>query len=392
MTNLEGIPLGNGTWGWCVDLLEEQWAPVLGLQHPADVAALIGAGGLTHATIDGDWPCTTWTPQADTHNPVDQPVARGHWAYLMPADRDRAIYIFGGTRAVQYARFPTAAQIYHVRWSVEQHRAQGQQVVDSTEGINLVWVDNANDDIPPHPSQYRPDGDDDDDEDDEDDDDNPPPSNRRGTDPHTRLTHQPRNRGENNQTGTPGKSLYQTRMIGDVQYTVDRSRAHANNEQPHKGWVCQKNGTWKKYKNYGDIDWTEPDSVEKLNKWREQTYKRHDWPDKRPDDRPNYTQEERKWLFDQIKAAGGGRPSQGIAQLTADFNARFPNDDPRAEPGITGVVDRLIKEYKKHGGQQKPHVPRGKGGRKSSTQTELKTEDSDDSEAEETKEFDDDDE
>ena len=99
-------------------------------------------------------------------------------------------------------------------------------------------------------------------------------------DRHTGLSHQPLNRGENNQTGQRGKRIYQTRLINGKKYTVDRSRAWPRSAkwnliEHHKEWYVDRTGAWRRYEKHAEIDWDDKDLVEALNKWREQVYDRH---------------------------------------------------------------------------------------------------------------------
>jgi hypothetical protein len=102
------------------------------------------------------------------------------------------------------------------------------------------------------------------------------------TDPDTGFQHQPRNRGENDQTGVVGERMYQTVKLDDGNlYTVDRSRAHANNVQPWKSWAVKKSGVWFQWASYSTLEWTDRAALVKMNNWREQAFARAEFPKKR---------------------------------------------------------------------------------------------------------------
>jgi hypothetical protein len=177
-------------------------------------------------------------------------------------------------------------------------------------------------------------------------------------DPDSVLQHQPKNRGENDQTGVRGERRYQTIEIVENVYTVDRSRAHANIIQDWKSWSVRKHGGWIQWKSYASLDWTNQNEVEKMNKWRDQSLTRAGFPRKRKEERVDYTADEKDWLFERVKAAGGNRPNISMLDLTRQFNKRFGNT--REEMGIQSVFDRLRVEYGRYNGQQKPTRGRGR--------------------------------
>ena len=99
------------------------------------------------------------------------------------------------------------------------------------------------------------------------------------TDPDTGFQHQPKNRGENDQTGVVGERSYQTVKLDNGKlYTVDRSRIHVHKVQPWKSWTVKKNGVWFQWVSYPTLDWTDRGAIAKMNNWREAALTRADFP------------------------------------------------------------------------------------------------------------------
>jgi len=183
-------------------------------------------------------------------------------------------------------------------------------------------------------------------------------------DPNSKLPHDPKNRGENDQTGDMN-AKYHTRLIGDKIFTIDRSRAHVTIKQPHKSWIVTKEGRWRQYLHYHNLDWNDKTSVENMNTWRDQELGRNQWPHKRRETdgvtRRPYQQEERQWLFDKL--VNGGNQKYSVSQVTREYNQRFNQE--RKEPGITAMLHRLKEEWKKHGGRMKPETPQSQAAQRS---------------------------
>ena len=172
------------------------------------------------------------------------------------------------------------------------------------------------------------------------------------------LRHQPQNRGENDQTGVAGERRYQTLRIHSEVYTVDRSQAHANNIQAWKSWSVRRPGGWIQWTHYASLDWTNQSEVDKMNKWRYQSLTRVGFPQMRKKKRVDYSADEKDWLFEHVKAAGGERPNIAMLELTRQFNERF--SDNRQELGIQSAVGRLRGEYARCNGQRRPTRERGR--------------------------------
>lgn len=353
--DIDQLPHGLGEFEWLDDNVDQLRARALGYDSPVDVVMARENGALTVGIPARDRPQVVYLPDRRYFNPREQPAGAGRWEYFTTGEggsRDLAIADFGGQDDVGGNPEPSAADIWALRQRNYRRIANGDLDEDFTDTIDLVWIPGFNPTMPvialPSPN---------DDQSPLSDSETVPTVDSDVIDPKSGLRHDPLNRGENDQTGTYGARRYQSRLINGSQYTVDRSRAHAGDVQPHKGWIVKADGTWAQWRNYGTLDWNNKIRVEKLNKWREQTYKRHDWDKKREINRPNYTEEEKDYLFDKIKAATrpgeqAKRPDGKIAALVKEFNRRFNAD--RDPTGITGVLDRLRHEYDDYGGHRKP--------------------------------------
>lgn len=167
------------------------------------------------------------------------------------------------------------------------------------------------------------------------------------------LAHDPENRGENDQTGELEEYRYSTISLNSKSYTIDRSRAHADQVQEWKSWAVSTKGKWYQWKRYSALDWTNASEVEKMNKWRHQALKRAGFmPPRSNRPRWDYAPEERDWVFQYVKAAEGGELATSIEELTRQFNLQF--GDTRDVIGIQSLVSRLRKEYAIYDGEQKP--------------------------------------
>ena len=177
------------------------------------------------------------------------------------------------------------------------------------------------------------------------------------TDQNSGLLHEPTNRGENDQTGEVGERKYQSIKINGETYTVDRSRAHANNVESRKSWASRSDGTWFQWQKYAVLDWTDKDEVEKMNKWRAQALARAGFPLQRQPSL-DYTSEEKDWLFEHVKAAQGARPETSWDELTRQFNQHFGTSRNRV--ALQAAIDRLRAEYRDNKGERKPQSGRGR--------------------------------
>jgi hypothetical protein len=334
----EGPLRGLGRLEWLNAARDQAIARNLGYETPERVLEARRNGDLTNVPTNNR-PITVWWPETRYLNPQTQPEGTGHWEYITDESEREAHTNFGGQDDFPDIPNPTATDIWRLRSRLLRN---GEE--DRTAGVDLVWC----------PTGDPPSRD-------------PTSSESEEIDPDvvdtkSGLRHQPRNREENIQTGVEGERKYQTIIINGKLYTVDRSRAHANKIQEWKSWAVTKKGVWYQWKGYSTIDWSTPGSVEKLNKWREQALGRAGFPRKREDDRPPYTEAERRWLFEYVKKFKGGRPDISMAELSRRFNQHF-GEPHRDTLGIQSVYDRLRKEYEKYG-TLKP--TRGKTGRRPS--------------------------
>jgi hypothetical protein len=151
------------------------------------------------------------------------------------------------------------------------------------------------------------------------------------------------------QTGDPIRAVYETAWAGGRWNTVDRSRVWLGKEEPHKLWSFSARG-FVKWKHADDMDWDDPEWVNRLNKHREQTHQRAKvWAKRRENKREDYNQEENEYIWDLVAAADGNRPAMSVPNITRDFNRRFGSHVMRNETGIQSLIDRLRKMHKEHG-------------------------------------------
>lgn len=355
--NLPQIPNGQGTWRWLQPDVDQRLAEALGLHDEFEVTQARQAGQLRVGAGPNAAPTVVYTPNRRHFNPLVQPAGNGEWQYLTDqgdgSTQALAWLNFGGQDYFPTNNQPTAGDMWNLRQAFRARIAAGEAVEDITADIHLVWVPEDEEEeagtrassLSPVPTDVN---------DSSGDEGTPVDPDK---DPNTGLTHDPLNGGRNNQTGEEGQTFYQSRIILGQQQTIDRSRAHAGNREPHKSWTATKKGTWVQWKSYSTLDWNDKDSVERMNKWREQAATRNDWPKKRETPRQDYSQAEREWLFSFVKQAKGERPKNPIDDIVRQFNERF--NQKRDSNGILGVIDRLRKEFKKYNGKMKSHQKRG---------------------------------
>lgn len=355
-------PNGIGRWEWLNRHIDAEIAVQYGINTPEDVMRARENGVLTNVPY-AHRPLTVWRPHLPFLNPDAQPAGQGRWEYTTTPSRDLAYTNLGGQEGFEDIPYPTAAQVFDRRRQIRDEIARGDRGTDTdnTANVDLVWVPTtppANIIIQPPQEPTLPDED--------------------GLiDPVTGLAHQPKNDGKCDQTGEEGQRAWQTIKINGRIFTLDRSRAHADRIQEWKSWSLTPKGFWVQWNKYKTLDWTNPDEVEKMNKWREQSSRRVGFYAKRKDNRPGYTQPERAWLFEFVKAAEGDRPSTPIADIMRRFNQRFERQ--RKEVAIQSVIDRLRKEYKENNGSQRPKQDRR---RRSSTKPNREVSDDEKSDME----------
>jgi hypothetical protein len=358
LIDLDQVPNGLGEFRW-VDGQNMAVVRTLGYEESCAGAhsfVIAREGGAFRGMPARNLPRTVFYPDRRYLNPAQQPEGPGHWEYLTTGrdgTSERLAWTnFGGNEAEGLADVPepTAADIWTVRQRVE---SEGRE--DITRDIDIVWVPDA-------PSQSASAGGSDRQESSENSSDSEvEPSQRSDSpadpsvDPETNETHDPTNAGDNDQTSSTVPN-YRTKRVNGRTVTIDRARAHAGTVEPHKTWVFGKNNKWRQYPQAASLDWNNSRAVEKLNKWRDLALFRG-WERVRKDDRPDYTDEERTFLFDLVKDAGGRRPETSISHIAQQFNKKFNQE--RLQSGISNVIGRLVKEYAKYNGQQKPRSRRG---------------------------------
>lgn len=358
-------PNGVGQWEWLNRDVDAEIALQYGINTPEGVMRARENGVLTNVRYIHR-PLTVWRPHLPFLNPRAQPEGQGSWQYTTTPSRDLAYTNLGGQEGFENVSHLTAAQVFNYRRQIRDEIARGDRAADadSTNGIDIVWVATT----PPaniivqRPQEVTT------------------PDEETLIDPVTGLAHQPKNDGRCDQTGEEGDRCWQTIKIKGKIFTLDRSRAHADKIEEWKSWCISPKGVWYQWKKYKTLDWSDANEVEKMNKWREQASKRVGFYPKRVIKRPDYSQPERDWLFEFVKAAKGDRPSTPMADIVRQFNERFGPERSRDDIGIQSVIDRLRREYKENKGNQKPNHGRG---RKSSTAPNPELSDDEKSDVEE---------
>lgn len=326
------------------------------------------AGELAVGTGPNAGPIVVFWPNEALRNPREQPEGPGAWRFLTTdgdgSNRGFAAINFGGSHGLP--TYPTASQIRRLgQLFIEDGRE------DLTDMIDIVWVPGAQDADPGSdpvldgtieaadeqaiatpPKKKRkarrtsasvPNVS------------SPPESDVAGDDT-TRLHphHDPTNNNHrpgsmHDQTGDPGRAVYETAWSGGRYNTVDRSRVWLGQVEPHKFWSFSARG-WAKWKHWERMDWNDPAWISSLNKHREQTRQRAKiWGKKRDTPREDYTNAENQYVWDIVAEADGNRPSRPIRDIVREFNARFGSHALRNETGIGSLIDRLRKMYKEHG-------------------------------------------
>ena len=360
--DLDQLAWGPGQYRWLNPAVDGLLAAAINLTTPAQAVEAIQNGVITGSLPTWMRPRTVYTPDPANFNPRRQTTRYGRWEYFTTlgdgSSRELARVNLGGQEPwfVDTA-MPSAAQVAYLRSMY--HR--GFLKEDCTAGIDIVWIPS---DTPMRGNDWNWSDDDldsndggDNDSSDGDDPDHPDDmdadqdQDQQNIDPDSGLTHSPSNDGgQHDQTAARGAGQhYQTRMINGRKFTLDRAPAHQNVIESHKTWAVDNQGRWRQYKNHATLDWTKDADVQRLNKWRDQQCDRHGWPKKRKDIRPDYTGEQKKWVFDRVAADGGEKkPAMRMDDLAAEFNRRFSTE--RNVPGITALFSRMAKKYKASGG------------------------------------------
>lgn len=353
--NPSQIPPIPGEWRW-LEAADAYRAFDQGYNTPIDVTRARAEGHLGHG-FGPDNPSVRFTPDARLFNPEEQPDIEGHWEFFTTGDGSAQTWAWtqvGGQDAYGFLNvpYPTAEQV----WDLRQRLIREGESLDVLDGIDLVWVPHA--DIPPVPreasatssapasptqSAVQPGGDDHSEVDPKDIE-----NALRDEDP-PHLWHDLTNGGENDQTGHPERRWYRTVMIKGKKYTLDVGPAIRDSPEPHKFYVPNEKGVWRKYLRADNMDWSLKDHIEHLNSWRDQNMARGPWPPKRKP-RPDYTPEQKRWLFEYVKANGGKAPgSKALEDLAAEFNRRWSQDRNRS--AMPSICARLANIYKENDGK-----------------------------------------
>ena len=348
-------PQGLGNWQWLEPGVDDVASDTLGFASP-DVLALARQNGMLAVGRAPDaGPVAVWLPDLRYLNPEVQPDVPGIWRYFTtgPASsQDLAYTNFGGQDGFGFATntTPSAEDIFRLRRSYADRGSE-----DYTADIDLVFVPDAASEqagdsvarefaetgVPGElPAPHTPDM----------PSDSPIHSASDTTTPSS-DTHDPKNRGENDQTGD-NKAEYCTLTIDSKQGTLDRSYLRLNCRQNHKLWVHTKDGSWKQWAHAGTMNWTDSSSNKRVNRWRDQMLRRNGWPAKRTEMRKEYTLAERQFVFDYAKQSKQGNLKDSIAAIASNFHKKF--GETRDVLGIAALLERLKKEYDLYNGQMKP--------------------------------------
>lgn len=352
MHNPQELPAADGSWHWLEEVDRER-ANALGYHDPVEITM---ARSRREFDVGIDTSNVVFMPDSVYLNPDTQPEGEGSWAFLTVGEgsaRELAWLQLGGQEHFGFGgvQYPSAGQVWTLR---QQMIAEGRDL-GALDGIDLVWIAAS----PPSPTLPSTD---------------PSPSTSSNVpsqspanggdidedvfDPKTHLRHDPLNRGENDQTAAEDTRRYRTMVIDGKQYTCDVSAAVAKRPEPHKMWITNKKGRWTKWLHGDEMDWSDPRWITKLNSWRDQTFKRNDWPSKRPHERPSYSLDQRRWLFDAISTNEGKPPgTEALRQLAEDFNKRWEAN--RTQAAISALCARLAEMHRENGGEFVPKKGRG---------------------------------
>jgi hypothetical protein len=328
-----------------------------GYATPHDVSMARRRGDLAVGTGINAGPIVVFWPNSETLNPAEDPQGPGAWRFLTSdgetSNAGLAAIQFGGSRGLP--AYPSAR---HIRQLGQFFIQEG--VTNLAAQIDLVWVPGAEDvedevDLTLDNADLQEDEEEEEEEEEEELVESPasdarpaqasPRHNPEG------LLVDPTNNdgvrgGEHDQTGQRADYQTMARHGGRV-VTIDRSRAWFDHPEPHKLW-CYSHRGWRKWIHWASMDWKSKAQVNKLNKYREQTHKRAEWPRLREVKREDYSLAERQFIMDAIKAADGERSKIDMAKLTPEFYLHFPHR-ARNETGLQSLVDRIRKELKNHG-------------------------------------------
>lgn len=354
ITSLTSVPRGEGEYSW-LEEADRDHALALGYGGPEGnpspkemiVARENGAFATGMSTFQT--PVVVFKPDSKHFNPPEQPEGPGNWVYFNKESQSLAQLLFArkaefGLAAV---RNVTAEQVWRIR-----DEYISKLVFDNpTAEVDIVW-------IPADSSAAGPEALEREDIEEED-----TAASRNvlpvqpleadlgfGIDEVSGLAHDPA-AASYNRTAVSGEvPLYQTRMIKNEKYTIDRATAKANNiPQEAKLWVPDKGGRWNPYPQKHLIDWSDKKSVDGLNKWRDQACHRNGWPGRTGKSFVKYTKDEKKYIQQQVEAVNGDSSKLSISDVTTAFNKRFNNarNVRREEGGIRQQIHLLAKEYKK---------------------------------------------
>ncbi|KAK3678687.1 hypothetical protein LTR78_001140 [Recurvomyces mirabilis] len=344
MPNPGEVPWGSGHWEW-LEPHDGVVAAEMGYSSHQQVERTRQAGRLPNntnrATPADVGPNTVWVPVRDAWNPSRPSTRHGFYAFVAHGDRALARINLGGQDAYGLGdrADPTADEVFAVRRRQQGRMAADEDVLDPTDGIDLVWVPEGT-----PPAAAGSDGE-------------PVVGIGNGqVDKETKLTHEPTNGeagGEHDQTGDE-TAHYQSRLFDGRQVTVDRSVARLGQPEAHKRFIVSKRGKFAQWLGYAKMSWESKEDLNKLNKWREMTSERNFWPNKRKKAYIDYTNPQKKYLFDMlVKADGRRRLLGGAAEALKDFNDKFPNAQ-RSQTSVDAQLARMAEMWRDFNGVFQP--------------------------------------
>lgn len=327
-------------------------------------------------------PCIVFKPRQDLLNPHVQPAGDGTWQFLSDDDRATAALNLGGQQGYGFPDepHPNADAVWMLREKYAGRYDEGGTRIDPTESLDLVWqyknpADVTDEEVAKTQADqgksFREDI-------------------GHGFDTHTGLAHDPTNGGGYDQTAlNPESACYQTRLFetanGKLKITLDRASINKPKDrkapcipEPNKLWSWD-GSKWLKWTHFAKLEngdgWPR-DIVAKLDKWRDQSCNRANWPKKRTNSSGvAYTNEQKKYVFELVDKENGKVPFGRAGDVTAkefaqDFNTKFrlQGEDMRTSAGVEALVRKMCTEYNKNGGKFPAPVKSKRGPKKATKQ------------------------
>ncbi|KAF2726090.1 hypothetical protein K431DRAFT_809 [Polychaeton citri CBS 116435] len=377
---------GDGEWDFLTDD-DRVHAASLALPTPQQVTEARARGLLPLGVGPDRRPVVVFRPDLRYFNPIDQPVGEGTWRYLSPSVEQLAHLNYGGNAelGLENTPRPTAGEIWTLRQMFTEHGEPG-----FAEEVDIIWNPVAPNDelesqsqqplsvptLPSHIDSAPVAG--------------PPPSHDDEENLEGEIVPGPHGRNPGRVVVrndrklliiSPGPHNWQTvdwnpsgnprAAVGmDQRSTIpklvhydqirtpdgrllfaDRGAVRQDRGEAHKKWAWDNiRGQWKDYKpgNDPDWDWSKVESINGLNKWRDQSYTRWGWPHKRTERRDDYNEAENRWLWQRLSLKPNGRVQQDVktSRLADTFEERFGYK--RSEAALNSKMSRLKRMFRKN--------------------------------------------